>query len=90
MCNARRTGKLIYPPLSSIPSEEPKRSVTPDGSPLYKSVHIDWGPGENKSKHESEKYRSPPHLVHYYSHYDDGTIAVFSREPRNNCNTFRV
>ncbi len=90
MYDARRTGKLIYPPLSSIPKEEPKRSVRPDGRPLYESIHMDWGPDENKGKDEGARYRSPSQFVNYYNQYDDGTFSVLSRQPMSDCNIFRI
>jgi hypothetical protein len=88
--NARRTDKVIYPPLSSIPEEEPKRSVRPDGRPLYESVHMDWGVDENKGKYEDTRSRSSPYFANYYNQYDDGTFAVLVRRPMNDCSIYRI
>jgi hypothetical protein len=88
--NARRTAKLIYPPLSSIPKEEPKRFVRPDGRPLYESIHVDWEFDENDRKYESERHRDPSHFGNYYNQYDDGIFSVLSQQPMNRCNIFRI
>ncbi len=88
--NARRTDKIIYPPLSSIPEEEPKRSVRPDGRPLYESAHMDWGVDENKGKYEDTRSRSSPYFANYFNQYDDGTFAVLVRRPMNDCSIYRV
>lgn len=90
MYNARQTSKPIYPPLSSIPNEEPKRSIMPDGGLLYQSVHMDWGPDENKSQYENTRYESSSNFRNYHTKYNDGTFSVLSRYPMNDSNVFRV
>ncbi len=90
MYNARRTGKLIYPPLSSIPDEEPKRSVLPDGQLLYKSVHMDSELSEVNRRYESSRYDTPSNFANYYNQYNDGTFAVLARQPMNNYGIFRI
>lgn len=90
MYNARRTGKIIYPPLSSISDEKPKRSVMPDGRLLYESPHMNWGPDQNKSIYENTQHQSSSNSSHYYNQYDNGTFSVLSREPMKDCNIYRV
>ena len=90
MYNARRFGKLIYPPLSSIPDEEPKRSLRPDGRLLYEPVHMDFDLGESSYQYQNERDRSALHFVNHYKQYDDGVFSVLSRYPMNAGNVFRL
>jgi hypothetical protein len=90
MYNARRTGKLIYPPLSSIPKEEPKRSVRPDGGQLYESVHRDSELDQNRRNYQDERNQVRPHFVNYHNQYDDGTFSVLARYPTHESDVFRL
>jgi hypothetical protein len=84
---ARRTGKLIYPPLSSIEKEEPQHSLRPDGGLLYEPVYMD---PELNHRYDNERYRGTSSFVNYHKQYDDGTFTVLSQQPVNNCHVFRL
>jgi hypothetical protein len=90
MYDARRTGKPIYPPLSSIAEEEPKRSVLPDGRLLYEPVYTNSEFDQNNCKCHDERYRNGSYFDNNYNQYDDGTFAVLSREPMGRCTIFRI
>jgi hypothetical protein len=90
MYNARRRAKPIYPPLSSIPKEAPKRSVLPNGGLLYQPIHMDSEFNEDNRRYESARYGTPSHFVNHYDQYDDGTFAVLARQPMNYCGIYRV
>ena len=90
MYDIRRTDKLIYPPLSSIRDEEPKRSLLPDGRLLYQSVHMDSELDDSSRKYEYEPGRNTLYFANHYKHYDDGTFAVFSRNPFHDHHIFRI
>jgi hypothetical protein len=88
--NARRIGKLIYPPISSIPDEEPKRSVLPNGQLLYQSVHMEPDHSEVNRRYENSRHENSSHFPNYDKQYDDGTFAVLARPPMNNYGIYRV
>ena len=90
MYNARKTGKLIYPPLSSIPDEEPKRSVLPNGRLLYESVHMEPDLSEVNRRYENSRYENSSNFPNHYNQYDDGTFAVLARPPMNTYGIYRV
>jgi hypothetical protein len=89
MYNARRTAPLIYPPLSSIPKEPSKRSLKPDGRAIYESLHMDYDTDDSSCNYQDARHQGTSHFGNY-KHYDDGTFAVLSRQPANDCNTFRL
>jgi hypothetical protein len=90
MYNARRTGKLIYPPLSSIGKEEPKRSVLPNGGLLYEPIHIDSQGDETNHEYPGERCENSSYFGRYNNHYDDGIFAVISRQPMNSYHILRI
>ncbi|CAF1276267.1 unnamed protein product [Adineta steineri] len=88
--NARRTAKLIYPPLSSIPKEEPKRSLRPDGGLLYEPVHMDSELSQNNSNYQNEKPYIKSAFTNYHTQHNDGTFTVLSHDPTHHSHVFHL
>ncbi|UJR33730.1 hypothetical protein I4U23_021157 [Adineta vaga] len=87
---ARQTAEIIYPPLSSIPDEKPKRSLRPDGQALYESIHMESESNINPSNISHDKYQDRSSFSNYYNQYNDGTFAVLSQSPTMGKHIFRV
>ncbi|CAF0748188.1 unnamed protein product [Adineta ricciae] len=87
---ARQTAKVIYPPLSSIPDERPKRSLRPDGRELYESVRMDPELNQKQSNNSHEEHPMQSSFNNHYKQYEDGTFTVLSQCSTHHDHVFRL
>lgn len=90
MESARRTSKLIYPPLSSIPNDESRRSLRTSGRLIYEPVYMKSSYDDIYRQFENPNHRRSSNFSNHYNRYDDGTFSVLSRYPIAGEQVFRI
>jgi len=90
MSSGRGSNKLIYPPLSSIPTEERRRSLLSGGRLIYEPVYMKSTYDDIYRQIDNSNHAPTSNVPYPYKQYDDGTFAVLRQHSVSDQHIFRL